>query len=37
MVNFVKNLKNRQIILFIVIDILIGAAIIALYYFNFKN
>lgn len=34
MVNFVKNLKNRQIILFIVIDILIGAAIIALYYFK---
>ena len=34
MVNFFQKLKNKQIVLFIIIDLLIGAGIVTLYFFK---
>ena len=34
MVKFFRNLKNKQIVLFIIIDLLIGAGIVTLYFFK---
>ena len=34
MINFFRNLKNKQIVLFIIVDLLIGAGIVTLYFFK---